>query len=124
MKEINSLATQLRSWKLRGPSPRLRRQLFPAPSARREYGRALCWFAPAAACALLAFSVLIRQDGAPSRSFRSQPVMAGIASNKDSVSGLSGTVQRAASNFCPVAFDWTNHAGPTSSIGSYLRGMN
>jgi hypothetical protein len=122
MEEMNLLETQLRSWELRRPSARLRRRLFPAPSAQSEGAWALRWFAPAAVCVLATLWVLDQDRRVPGGSFRSQPVIALVASNQSSVASLPGTVQRAASNFCPVAFEWTNRAGFTSSIGSFLRG--
>jgi hypothetical protein len=122
MEEMNLLETQLRSWELRRPSARLRQRLFPAPAGRLEFAWALRWFAPAGVCLLLALWVFYQQDAVPGGSFRSQPMIALIASNQSSVTGLPGSVQRAVSNFCPVTFEWTNRAGTTSSIGSFLQG--
>jgi hypothetical protein len=107
---------QLRSLKLRQPSERIKRRLFPASTARNEFARALRWFAPVAACAAMAFAVLQREgnfrgDG----SFRPAALVA---------SNVAMIHYQPEVNRWPAIFEWTNRSDSSLSIGSFSPDKN
>ena len=107
MKEMNLPETQLRSWRPRRPSARLKRRIFATPfevglpSARWFWG---C-LGPVAACAL--FSLMVYNSG---NSFVEKPVMAMILSNQSYAAYASGDGQTPQNHLAAVTFSWTNQS--------------
>ena len=74
MKEMNSLETQLRSWRPRRPSAGLERRLFATPVSRMpKMAWFVGWLVPATACALLTFLVFNSGNAIPGRSSVTEP---------------------------------------------------
>jgi hypothetical protein len=121
MNEMNSLEMQLRSWELRPPSAALKHRIFPIEPRRPGIALAFRWLAPAAACALLALTV-IHQDSSSLSTARStsSPIMAMIRSNQSPIASFSNSPSRAAASFTAAGFEWTNRSESTSSISSFL----
>lgn len=117
---MNSLETQLRLWKPRGPSAALKRRLFGRSAPRSGMVAAFSWLAPVAACALLALTVIIQGNGLGSRESRSEPMMAMLGSNQTLVAGYSNGLAFTGSNSSAAAFESTNRSVSTSSSGSFL----
>ncbi|HUA64771.1 MAG TPA: hypothetical protein VME24_02915 [Alphaproteobacteria bacterium] len=108
MKEMNSLETQLRSWRPRRPSAALKRRLFGISLAPRA-----AWFlgplAPAAACALLIFG---------SRSgFPNGPGMPIVLASNLNVTAFDGFANKE-NCWSSVTFDSTNRSGSGSIMDS------
>jgi hypothetical protein len=78
------------------------------------------WLAPAAACALLAITVLHQEIGISTGASHHDPMVALIGSNQNAAAGLSAGLARASSNVLAVGFGWTNRSDSTSSVGSFL----
>lgn len=114
MKEMN-LETQLGSWKPRRPSAKVRRRLFPTRAVRHEFARMLRWFAPVAACGLLAVTVFHQEGGFRGGAPDLRPV-ALIASNQ------AAATYEPEVNRLPVIFEWTNRSGSAFSKGYFLPG--
>jgi len=95
MNEMDVLEAQLRSWKPRRPSATLERRLF--KSTRPETGMFSLagWLAPAAACLILAIS-LLNPHSAGDLSDRTRPggLVAMIASNQSYAAYLPGSFRR------------------------------
>ena len=113
MNETNLPETQLRSWRPRRPTARLKRRIFSsnpdsvAPSARWFWG---C-LAPAAACALFTMMALDSGTGLTER-----PLISNILSNQNYAAYASGDGQIPQNHLAAVTFDWTNRSGFNSSI--------
>jgi hypothetical protein len=113
MKEMNLPETQLRSWRPRRPSARLKRKVFSAtteadlPSARWFWG---C-LAPAAACALLTLMAFNS-----SNNLEQKPLIGAVLSNENYAAYASGGDQVPQNHLAAVTFDWTNRSGFNSSI--------
>jgi hypothetical protein len=120
MKETDSLETQLRSWRPRRPSAGLERRIFGGPA---RFFSKTAWFlgslAPAAACALMTFSIFNHENSGGS--LRQVSMIATLSGNQgDAESELTG-VRKGENNWSAVTFDWTNRSGFTSSIAPFLR---
>jgi hypothetical protein len=120
MKEMNSLENHLRSWQPRRPSARLKQRLFATPTnIAADLARFLSWLAPAAACALL--TLMVFNSGNSGGSSRHEPMVAMILSNQSYAAYASDSFGEEQNNLSSVTFNWTNHSGLTSTIGSFLR---
>lgn len=110
---MNLPETQLRSWRPRRPSARLKRRIAAAsrdvevPSARWFWG---C-LAPVAACALMTMMAFT-----PGRGFTEKPLISNILSNENYAAYASGDGQTPQNHLAAVTFDWTNRTGFNSSI--------
>lgn len=102
---------RLRSLEPRRPSAKIKRRLFPACAVHSEWARTLRWFAPVAACALMAVAVLQREgnfhDAAGLRP-------AELVASNPAVLNYQPEVNR-----WPVIFEWTNRSRSSLSIGSF-----
>ncbi len=115
---------QLRSWKPRRPSARLKERLFatpitdpPSPLADRHTPAFhLSWLAPATA-ALLLVAALVNQhnSGAVFESPRSASMVAMILSNQSAAAYLPATFQSEQNGLPPGTFEWTNGSRSASS---------
>ena len=119
MKEMNTLETQLRSWKPRRPSATLKQKIFAAttdiaPKALLPFS----WFAPAIACALIALAVLNQENGNPISSVHPEIMVA--LSNQSYAAYLPGSFQNSENRLPIDTFDWTNGSRSTSSM-NFLR---
>jgi hypothetical protein len=117
MKEMNSLETQLGSWKPRPPSAKIKRRLFPAPHARPELVRMLNWLAPATACMLLALAAFRQESGLPTAPLRHDPSVAMMLSNQNTVAFLAEGQSQIEHNVLPPTLGWTNRNGSTLNNG-------
>ena len=123
MKETNLLETQLRSWRPRHPSARLKRRLFAAPArVMPQMAWFLGWLAPATACALLTISVFNSGNSLPGHSSRHEPMVAMTLSNQSYAAYVSGAFQSGQNDLPSVTLDWTNRSGSASSMNSILPG--
>jgi hypothetical protein len=97
--------------------------LFAAPvNATRRMAWVLGSLAPAAACALLTFSVF--NSGNYNASSRPVPMMAMVLSNQSSAAYASGNGSGSQNSLFSVTFDWTNHGNFTSSMSPFSRTRN
>jgi len=113
---MNQTENQLRSWQPRRASAGLKRRIFDAPDhAHRLAARSLRWLAPAAACLLLAMTVLHQGNFAGDLP-HPEPVLMVNSSNQSYVMNLSGTYAPRENEVSPVTFDWTNRGSSTSSV--------
>jgi hypothetical protein len=116
---MNMLENQLRSWKPRRPSPRLKRELFGATVRREVVTLSLRWMAPAGACLLLAMGI-IRQD--PSLAIRSSgtgPLLGLVSNNISYTNVLPHNRSSGDNNVLPAKFEWTNGGTFTSNVGPF-----
>jgi hypothetical protein len=116
MKEMNWLENQLNSWEPRRPSARIKRRLFPTPSARPKPGMAFNWLAPATVCMLLALAVFKQENYISAASPRHDPAVAMMLSNQSFVAYLTGGSKQIEHNILPATFELTNRSGSTSTI--------
>lgn len=115
---MNPLETQLRSWKLRRPSARLERRLFPAGTSARPAAPSLMhWLAPATACLLFATLALNPRGSALPDG---QPLMAIILSNQSYAAYLPGSFRQEQNRW--DTFEWTNHGHSGSSVAPFSPG--
>jgi hypothetical protein len=114
-KEMNQLENQLRSWRPRRPSAKIKRRLFPTASAREAASLSLRWLAPAAACLVMALTVASHDPGFSANSGR-EAMMGLISSNLNYTNILPGTGTEGRNGIIPASFEWTNLSGFTSSI--------
>lgn len=122
MKELDSLETQLRSWRPRRPSAGLEQRLFATPvNLMPKMAWFVGWLVPVTACALLTFSVLISGNGIPGRSPRPEPLAATMLSNKSLLVPAPENPWKGQNELSSVTFDWTNRSGSTSSMPSFPR---
>lgn len=116
---MNTLENQLRSWKPRRPSPRLKRQLFGATVRREAINLSLRWMAPAAACLLLAMGIARQESGFSMRSSGTGPLL-GLVSNQVSYTNvLPHNRSSGDNNVLPAKFEWTNGGTFTSNVGPF-----
>src|ERR1017187_3530021 len=108
MKEMNWLENQLKSWEPRRPSARIKRRLFPTPSARLEVARAFNWLPPPTVCLLRALAVFKQENSISAASPRHDPAVAMMLSNQSSVAFLTGGSKQIEHNVLPATFEWTN----------------
>jgi len=119
---MNLLETQLRSWRPRRPSARLKWRLFASPArVMPQMAWFLGWLAPATACALLTLSVFNSGNSLPGNTSRHEPMVAMMLSNRYAAY-VSGAFQSGQNDPPSVALDWTNRSGSASSMNSILRG--
>ena len=115
MKEMNE--TQLRGWRPRQPSAGLKRRIF-----RAVDGPAMDWhwhrLAPAMACMFFA-TMLLHFNGGGSL-LENKPVMFVDFGKGGSAPVFSDRAQEVENHVASVTFDWTNHSGFKSSIGSRI----
>ena len=119
---MNLLENQLRSWQPRRPSPKLKRRLFHSDAPRDNFGLSLRWIAPAAACLLLALTIVNQESGLSPRSSRHEPTMGLISSNLSYTNILPGARPSDRNRVLPASFEWTNLSGFTSSISPFSPG--
>ena len=121
--EMNQLENRLHSWQPRRPSPKLKRRLFPSKAAHRSIALSLRWLAPAAACLLLALTI-VNQDGRLSTgSTRRDYMMMGMISNNLSATNfLPPSHAQGRNGVLPLSFEWTNLSDFTSSVSPFSPG--
>ena len=123
---MNELETQLRSWALRRPSPKVDRALFgPSPAPRNSNIR-VNWLAPAMAGMVVLLTFMnLRPGGRFERMDRSYslPIM---VSNCYASAVMASSASSDRNAAYPNTFEWTNERGFTSSITSFSssRGTN
>ncbi len=118
---------QLRSWALRRPSPKLKRQIqrraaIAEPEPTFRFG----WLAPATA-ALMLMAALFNQRNNPAISgSTSNSMVAMMMSNPSAPAYLPGSFKAEHNSLTAETFEWTNDSSFTSSIGSlsHPRGNN
>ena len=108
--------SQLRGWRPRQPSAGLKRQIFSGTGAEPAKPWNWNFAAPALVCGLFALLVIHFNGGAELRAPR--PVMTMVLSNGTLAGGFSDRAQELQNHVATVTFDWTNHSGFQSSIGS------
>ena len=110
-----NLEKELHSWQPRRPAAKIKARLFPERERRQEFVRVLRWFAPTAACGLIALAALgpdnlwhsLKPGRRPVSSFTGQ-----------AISALEGvTINRS-----PDFFEWTNRSGSALNVRSFLPG--
>jgi hypothetical protein len=124
MKETNLTESQLRSWQPRRASAGLERRIFGRAERAIRFRIEITWafrlLAPAAACLLVAMSVL-HQGGNPSREqYGYSPTT--NAPGSDALASLTGNYHQPHNDFSALTFEWTKHSSSTSSIGSFSPG--
>lgn len=114
MKEMNLSEAQLRSWKPRHPSARLKRRLFPRAGM---HGAAwiLGWLAPATASLLLAVTVFNQGNGVPAGPPHHEAMIAMLLSNQSCAAYVSSLGEQNAPH--PDTFEWTNRSGSAFTLG-------
>ncbi len=113
---MNWLEKQLASWEPRRPSARIERRLFPKRTRPTELTRALAWFAPAAACLMLALAVTRQNDCGNAGAPRPEYLFAMILSNQSSAGLLADSGAQSENRVMRASFDWTNRGNSGSSI--------
>lgn len=114
---MNLLENQLRSWKPRRPSPKLKRRLF-GPTVRREaITLSLRWMAPAAACLLLAMGIMREEPGLHSSG--PGPLLGLISNNLSYTNILPHNRSSGDNEVLPAKFEWTNGGTFTSNVGPF-----
>lgn len=110
----------MRSWRPRRPSAGLERRLF---GGRARLIPKLTWLlgslAPAAACALMTFLAVNRENsGGP---LQPASMIAMHSRNEGCAESDLASLRKGENNWSSVTFDWTNRSGFTSSIAPFLR---
>ncbi|HXT12141.1 MAG TPA: hypothetical protein VN873_11310 [Candidatus Angelobacter sp.] len=119
---MNLLESQLRSWRPRRPSPKLKRRLFPSTAAD-DTAFSLRWLVPAAACLLLALTIVNQGPALSANASHRPPTMGLISSNVNYTNLLPEESRPAGRNgISPASFEWTNLSGITSSISPFTPG--
>src|SRR5215472_4159980 len=117
--EMNQLENQLRSWKPRRPSPKLKRALF-GPTVRREaISLSLRWMAPAAACLLLAIGIVRQDPGFSMRSSGTGPLLGLVSNNLSYTNILPHNRSSGDNSVLPAKFEWTNGGTFSSNVGPF-----
>ena len=119
--EMNSLENQLRSWQPRRASAKLKRRIFPS-AARHMVGFSLHWLAPAAACLLLAMTILNQEARISPRLPHGESAMGLPSSNLSYTNILPDSRMSERNGIFPASFEWTNLRGFTSSISPFSTG--
>lgn len=105
----------MQSWQPCRPAAKIKARLFPEPERREEFVRVLRWFAPTAACGLVALAAL-----GPNNLWHSlKPGRRAVSGFTDqAISALEGvTINRS-----PDFFEWTNRSGSALNERSFLPG--
>ena len=118
-KEMHLLENQLRSWRPRRPSARIKRRLFPSGTAREAASLSLRWLAPATACLVLALTIASRDPGLSVGNNRHDSMVGLISSNLSYTNILPGSGTQGRNGISPASFEWTNLSGFTSSISPF-----
>ena len=119
MKETNLPEAQLRSWRLRRPSTRLKRKIFAAATSTHALtGWSLRWLGPVAACLFLTMTILRQDNGVSERPGR-QTVVGMILSNQ--IAYVSDSSLHGQNDLFSATFGWTNVGSSTSSIPPFNR---
>jgi hypothetical protein len=111
----------LRSWQPRRPSAALEQRIFSRARSGFRFRIEITWgfrlLAPAAACLLVAFSVL-HQNGSLVREQygSSQPT---DAPGSNALASMTGNYHQPYNDISALTFEWTKHSSSTSSIGSF-----
>lgn len=116
---MNMLENRLRSWQPRRPSPKVKRRLFGATAQRQAINLSLRWFAPAAACLLLAFAIMNENPAISGVSSARQPLIGLISSNFMYTNFLPGSRPQGHNSVAPASFEWTNPGGFTSNVSPF-----
>ena len=121
MNDMNDMnETRLRGWRPRRPSNTLKRRIFSA--TRESVAPAWRWSwncaAPAMVCACMALMVVHYNFTAEPHG--AKPVVSLLASNESGAVPFSDVASEAENHVAAVTFDWTNHTGFKSSIGSHF----
>jgi hypothetical protein len=116
--EMNSLENQLRSWQPRRASGKLKRRIFPS-AARHTVRFSLQWLAPAAACLLLAMTILNQEARISTRLPHTGQAMEMLSSNLSFTNILPDSRMSEQNGILPASFKWTNLRGFTSSISPF-----
>ena len=107
--------TQLRSWRPRRPSARLKENLFGVkPQPHTSHG--VQWLAPATALVVLLL-VLFEQSPGVTKASQASWEVAAVLSNHSAAPYLSAAYSRGR-NRLDNSFEWTNGSNSFSSIGS------
>ena len=112
MKEMKSLEMQLRSWELRPPSARAKRQLFSAERPARDRRTwSFRWLTPAAACLVFAGIIL-------NAATQSVPTFTLALGDHN----LADETPPPPENIIRNRIEWTSAGAFTSSVASFLPG--
>ena len=118
---MNLPEEQLRSWRPRRPSARLKRRIFRAAGFQIDLVWTVRWLAPAAACLLLAAATFGYRDHLSNA--YSDGSFSATGSLEHAISQLANSDYRSSrNNLSPITFEWTNRSGFTSSNSSFLPG--
>jgi hypothetical protein len=107
------LEKQLHAWQPRLPAATVKARLFPERPPRREWVSLIRWFAPTAACGLIALAAL-RTDHHWPDPIRGVTSSGGFADNANSA--LNGVMI----NRSPDFFEWTNRSDSALNVRSFL----
>jgi hypothetical protein len=116
---MNLLENQLRSWRPRRPSPKLKRRIFGAAARREAVTLSLRWLAPAAACLLLALTIVKQGPGFAVGSSGTGPLLGVISSNLIYTNVVPHNGSSGDNRVFPAKFDWTNLTGFTSNVSPF-----
>jgi hypothetical protein len=124
MKETNLTENQLRSWQPRRPSAGLEQQIFSRARTGMSFRIEITWafrlLAPAAACLLVAVSVLHQNSNLAREQYGSGPMTDMPASNVLAL--LTVDYHQPHNDFSALTFEWTKRSSSTSSIGPFSPG--
>jgi hypothetical protein len=120
---MKTLEMQLRSWELRPPSARVKRELFSTRRAGPDQSSwSFQWLTPVAACLVFAAMMLHQNYQGSGGMIRSEPALTLVLSNQSPRIQTENSVTPATSNAARSRFEWTNHSAFTSSVTSFLPG--
>ena len=117
-KETN-LENQLRSWRPRRPSAKLKRRIFGITAANDTAALTIRWLAPAAACLLLAVTIIHQEPGLTATTSAPEPVMEMVSSNVSYTNLVPRSDNPERNRVLPASFEWTNLSGSSSSISPF-----
>ena len=121
MNETKLTEDQLRSWRPRRASAKLKRRIFTAPDPQALTGWSQRWLAPAAACLLFAVTVLHQENPLPGEVRTRQSVTVGMILSNQLAYVSEGVPSGDKNDFSFVTFGWTNRGSSTSSIAPFNR---
>ena len=107
-----NLEKELHSWQPRPPAAKIKARLFPNRRRRHEFVRVLRWFAPTAACGLIALAALHTDNHWHGPDPGARPATGSVVFALDGV-----TINRS-----PDFFEWTNRSGSALNVRSFLPG--
>jgi hypothetical protein len=116
---MNLLENRLRSLQPRRPSPKLKRRLFGAVARREAIALSVRWIAPAAACMLLAVTIMTQETVFSRGSSQHEPLMGLICSNLNYNSLLPRSRFQGYNSVAPDSFEWTNPGGFSSNVSPF-----